>query len=379
MMPKIPNVYRDERRGTWYYVASLGTDADGNRVRVKRRGFATQAECKAAYDAFMAENRRGSRRADSSMTYGEFFRVYWLPEYRGRVRASTYSTRSALMCKHFAVFEGVRLRDIDAPMLKRWQNGLQERYSNGYVRLVFGAFAMSLDLAVRIGLLGENVARKVGNVRKAKTVVGFWTREEFERVAATFDTSGYYGLFGFTSLWALYMTGLRIGEFQALTWDGSVNIDAPAPSLSVTGSMFYRNASSWEITPPKTPASLRTVALDSLTASYLRRWREVQARECPSRFVYSSDGAPATKGVMASIIEEHARLAGVPRIRVHDLRHSHVALLISLGENALAIRDRLGHEDVKTTLGTYGHLFDNANYQVAARLDAAFGGGSVDE
>ena len=378
-MPKIPNVYRDERRGTWYYVASLGTDADGNRVRVKRRGFATQAECKAAYDAFMAENRRGSRRADSSMTYGEFFRVYWLPEYRGRVRASTYSTRSALMCKHFAVFEGVRLRDIDAPMLKRWQNGLQERYSNGYVRLVFGAFAMSLDLAVRIGLLGENVARKVENVRKAKTVVGFWTREEFERVAATFDTSGYYGLFGFTSLWALYMTGLRIGEFQALTWDGSVNIDAPAPSLSVTGSMFYRNASSWEITPPKTPASLRTVALDSLTASYLRRWREVQARECTSRFVYSSDGAPATKGVMASIIEEHARLAGVPRIRVHDLRHSHVALLISLGENALAIRDRLGHEDVKTTLGTYGHLFDNANYQVAARLDAAFGGGSVDE
>ena len=53
--------------------------------------------------------------------------------------------------------------------------------------------------------------------------------------------------------------------------------------------------------------------------------------------------------------------------------------MISLGENALAIRDRLGHEDVKTTLGTYGHLFDNANYQVAARLDAAFGGGSVDE
>ena len=60
-MPKIPNVYRDERCGTWYYVASLGTDADGNRVRVKRRGFATQAECKAAYGAFMAENRRGSR------------------------------------------------------------------------------------------------------------------------------------------------------------------------------------------------------------------------------------------------------------------------------------------------------------------------------
>lgn len=58
----------------------------------------------------------------------------------------------------------------------------------------------------------------------------------------------------------------------------------------------------------------------------------------------------------------------------HALRHSHVALLISLGENALAIRDRLGHEDVQTTLGTYGHLYPQANRAVADRLDAAFEG-----
>lgn len=56
------------------------------------------------------------------------------------------------------------------------------------------------------------------------------------------------------------------------------------------------------------------------------------------------------------------------KIKTHALRHSHASLLISLGENALVIRDRLGHEDIQTTLGTYGHLYPNMNREVANRL-----------
>ena len=70
-----------------------------------------------------------------------------------------------------------------------------------------------------------------------------------------------------------------------------------------------------------------------------------------------------------SIITRHSKLAGVHRIKTHALRHSHVSLLISLGENALVIRDRLGHEDIKTTLETYGHLYPNMNRGVANKLN----------
>lgn len=136
--------------------------------------------------------------------------------------------------------------------------------------------------------------------------------------------------------------------------------------------MYYRNAQDWKITPPKTKAGKRVIALDSLTLGYLSRWYDVQQRNICSDFVLSRDGSPLSKHVIGRIIERHAPMAGVHRIRVHALRHSHAALLISLGENALAIRDRLGHEDVKTTLGTYGHLYADADKGVAARLDAAF-------
>ena len=63
------------------------------------------------------------------------------------------------------------------------------------------------------------------------------------------------------------------------------------------------------------------------------------------------------------------KLAGVHRIKTHALRHSHASLLISLGENALVIRDKLGHGDIKTTLGTYGHLYPNMNREVANKLN----------
>ena len=77
---------------------------------------------------------------------------------------------------------------------------------------------------------------------------------------------------------------------------------------------------------------------------------------------------PTNKSASRHIIEQHAKLANVHRIKTHALRHSHASLLISLGENAIIVRDRLGHEDIETTLGTYGHLYPNTNRAVADKL-----------
>lgn len=368
-MPKVSNIYRDNRNGSWYFVANLGTDAEGKRIRHWGRGYKTQKDAKAAYDAYMADFSKTAVRGNSTMSFGEFYRSYWEPDYRGRVRESTFYARRSVARKHFGAFDRLRLRDIDPPMLKRWQNGLLEGHAPSYVRLVFNYFSMVLDMAVRLGLLQRNPAKQVGNVRKPRREVDFWTRDEFERVAATFDTSEYYGLHGFTCLWLLYMTGLRMGEAQALRWSA---IDFGAGTLSVGCSMYYRSSRDWKITPPKTKAGKRVIALDSLTLEYLGRWRDVQRRNVSTDFVLSWGGDPLSKHTVRRLIERHAPMAGVHRIRPHGLRHSHAALLIDLGENALAIRDRLGHEDVQTTLGTYGHLYAQANKGVAARLDAAF-------
>lgn len=87
------------------------------------------------------------------------------------------------------------------------------------------------------------------------------------------------------------------------------------------------------------------------------------------KFILSYNGIPTQKNTMSQVTKKYAKSAGVQPIRTHDLRHSHASLLIELGENPLIIRDRLGHEDIETSLGTYGHLYPNKNYEVANRLN----------
>ena len=66
-MPKVSNVYRDKRNDTWYFVANLGTDADGKRVRYWGRGYKTQREAKAGYDEYMADCSKTAVKVNSTM------------------------------------------------------------------------------------------------------------------------------------------------------------------------------------------------------------------------------------------------------------------------------------------------------------------------
>lgn len=121
---------------------------------------------------------------------------------------STFDNRKSTMRLHFTFFYKTKLKDINATMMKKWQNKLSEKYSNAYIRNIYGTFQMSLDLAVKLGLVQTNIAKQVGNVKKSSQRVDFWTLEEFQKVIATFDKNDYYGYFSFIFVWFMFMTGL---------------------------------------------------------------------------------------------------------------------------------------------------------------------------
>lgn len=270
---------------------------------------------------------------------------------------------------HLKYFFNRKLKDISAPMVKKWQNNLSSKYSSGYVRAIHELFQKSLDLATKLGLVQKNIAKQVGNVKKVKKKVEFWTKEEAEKVFSTFDLQDYYDRFSFTLIYTLFMTGLRIGEAQALRWS---DIDFTEKTLEVSKNMYYKTSKEYYITEPKTLASNRVIALDGTTLQYLSEWKEIQGKNIITDFVFSYNGLPTNKSATSHIITRHSKLAGVHRIKTSALRHSHASLLISLGKSTLVIRDRLGHEDIKTTLGTYGHLYPNTNRDVADKLSNVF-------
>ena len=73
--------------------------------------------------------------------------------------------------------------------------------------------------------------------------------------------------------------------------------------------------------------------------------------------------------MLANSMKKHGEMAGVKSIRIHDLRHSHASLLLSLGMNDLELKNRLGHADIQTTLGVYSHLRPSAMKEVADKLE----------
>lgn len=75
-----------------------------------------------------------------------------------------------------------------------------------------------------------------------------------------------------------------------------------------------------------------------------------------------------TKSFLREEMRRGCKACGMEPIRIHDLRHSHVSLLIELGYSALAIADRMGHESTEVTM-RYAHLFPNKQQEMAVDLD----------
>ena len=355
--------------GTYYFRANLGRHpVTGKQIQKYRSGFATKKEARAEYSKLILSTEEELAMEKKQPSFKQFINEIYLPWYKTQVKESTYKNRYSTIQKHFSYFYRMKVDEIEPIHVQSWQLKLAKTFSPNYVRIVQGMLCIAFDRAIILGLTNRNPARMVGNVKSKKVKVDFWTLEEFKKVISLLYKGDYYEHYLFISFWVLFMTGLRIGEAAALQWD---DIDFENKVLNVTKTLYYKSTEEYKFVDPKTQAGIRTIAIDSDTIKELKEWKEVQQKvlkDCG--FVLSYSGIPTSKHTLPRALEKLAGLAGVHRIKIHALRHSHASLLISMGVNPLIIKDRLGHEKIQTTLGTYGHLYPNSNFEVAKQLDS---------
>ena len=167
----------------------------------------------------------------------------------------------------------------------------------------------------------------------------------------------------------LYWTGIRLGELLALT---KRDFDFEKQTMTINKS-YQRIEKQDFITEPKTPKSNRTIQLPKFLCEELQDYFQQ---------IYGADGNsrifPVTKHYLRNEMLRGCKETGIKEIRLHDLRHSHVSLLIDMGFSALAIADRVGHETIDITY-RYAHLFPSKQRQMAEQLDFERGGESVTE
>lgn len=338
-------------------------DAEGNDVHKFRRGFASKAEAEAWESDYKA-----TRGKSMAMKFSDFLPIYE-DDLGPRLRESTWATKRHMIDTKIApFFGGMRMEDIRSIDIVRWQNKLMdarrpngEPYSPTYLRAINNQLTAVLNHASRYyGLHPNPAVRTMKMGAKEAREMSFWTKDEYLRFSeAMLDKPRSFLMFEI-----LYWTGIREGELLALT-PGA--FDLKRLEMRITAS-YQRLGGRDVITDPKTPKSIRTIAMPAFLGEEVAEYLAANPGIGPDDRMFA-----ATKHYLAHEMKRGCAATGVKRIRIHDLRHSHVSLLIDSGFSALAIADRLGHETTDITF-RYAHLFPNVQDDMATKLNDMKGG-----
>ena len=212
------------------------------------------------------------------------------------------------------------------------------------------------NFAVKYYKLPSNPAAACGSMGKKKAEgMQFWTKEEFDQfIPHVSDKPMSKVIF-----YLFFYSGIREGELLALTLN---DFDFDKNTVSITKN-YARVNNQDIIQTPKTPKSKRTITLPVEIMEMVKEYSDMLYDYKPTDRLF-----PTQKSFLTREMVRGCKLSGVKKIRIHDLRHSHASLLIELGFAPLLISERLGHENVETTLNTYSHLYPNKHGEVAEIL-----------
>jgi integrase len=193
--------------------------------------------------------------------------------------------------------------------------------------------------AVRDGLVDRNVASLVSPPRAERPEMSTWKVGELKQFLRSVEDHRLYAAFV-----ALATTGMRRGEVLGLQ---GADVDLARCELSVRRTVGVVDGRI-EIGPPKSASSRRLVALDTTTTTVLADQSEHRAGPV---WVFPGEGnGPLNPASFSNTFDRLVARAGVPRIRVHDLRHTYATIALRAGVHPAIVSERLGHSSIAVTM-----------------------------
>ena len=303
-------VFKNEDNGTWYVMARY-VNWKGERKQKCKRGFATKKEAQEWERMFQLQNS-----SDLDMSFEAFTELY-IRDVKNRLKENTWLTKEHIIRTKILPFFGkLKISEISTKEIITWQNEMlayrdekKKPYSQTYLKTLHNQLSAIFNHAVRYYELRSNPAAKVGNMGSEEhREMLFWTKEEYKKFS-----------------------------FEMMDKD--------------------------VITTPKTKKSNRTIKMPHFLCEEMQEYLGMLYGLKKKDRIFT-----VTKSYLHHEMDRGAKVAGVKRIRIHDLRHSHISLLIDMGFSAVAIADRVGHESIEITY-QYAHLFPSKQAEMAKRLD----------
>lgn len=351
------SVHKDKKTGKWY-VSCRYDNWDGARKQKMKRGFETKREAQSWEREFLQ-----IKSSNLDMTFGAFLELYY-NDRKSRIKKNTFLTKkNVIENKILPYFKDRKMSEIKATDIIAWQNVIMaERDENGelhspsYLKTIHNQISAIFNHACNFYNLSENPARKAGNMGREQTKeMVIWTKEEYAKFADVMMDKPQ----AFYAFEILYWCGLRVGELLALT---PADFDFEKSTLRVNKS-YQRLEGEDIITDPKTPCSIRTITMPEFLKDEIKEYIGM---------LYGIDDNDRifdfTKSFLHHEMKRGSEAAGVKKLTLHQLRHSHVSLLINMGFTAVAIAKRVGHESIDITY-RYAHMFPSEQAEMADKLN----------
>lgn len=362
------------KRGERNYIVRIftGRDAKGKRRYLNKTIRGTKKDAEAYLSKTLAAMSTGTFIEPSSLTVEEYLDKWLKSAARPRVSERTADGYDALLERYIRKPLGHKRLDKLQPLdiQKVYGEMLARGLSARYVRHVHSVLHNALKQAVKWNMLFRNPASLVELPKVPHKERRVLSPEEAVLFLQTADDMPFGLLFEFALL-----TGMRPEEYLALQW---TDIDFERGTAVVRRALI-QHKKKWSFEEPKTARSRRTVSLPTPLVQKLISHKRRQAEQRlflgatwqAFDLVFCSEtGTPLsipnlTYRYFRPILEK----AGLPRIRLYDLRHSCATLLLIAEENPKIVSERLGHSTIVLTLDTYSHVLSTMQQQATAKLE----------
>ena len=356
-----------ERYGRgWRYRVELARDpATGRRRYSSKGGFHTERDARRALNRVLVAIDDGMHVARTKIVASDYL-TDWLARARVDLKPTTAAGYGHAVQTLAKAFGAVRVQELTPLMIEDLYSELLERgFAPKTVRNIHSVLHRALADAERLGLVAKNPARSARGPSVSRKEQETWSPEQLSQFLATTAGDPLHGVFVL-----LATTGMRRGEVVGLRW---VDVDLDRAVASVVHTITTVHGRPVESTT-KTAKSRRRVSLDASSVIVLRAHRAAQRKErllvgagwIDHGLVFCrSDGSPLHPDLVTRRFRTLVEQAGLPKIRLHDLRHTYATLALRAGVHPKVVSERLGHATVGITLDLYSHVAPSLDQQAA--------------
>ena len=355
--------------GPWAYTLFLRRGTDGRKREISKSGFPTNHAAALALREVVARDEAGL--ADlHGLAVGTYLQQ-WL-EGKRSIRDTTRRNYEAHIRRYLMPSLGrVKLLDLRPHHIDGVYNELLRSGANvTTVHHLHRTLRSALNTAVKRRLLPWNPALHVELPPSSRNETAVWPPEQLGHFLDVIADHRLYAMFHLIA-----MAGLRRGEALGLHWD---DVDLEREAVRVRLQLVDAGHGA-KLGPPKTKTGARIVPLDRATAAVLREHRARQDAERTAwgrawhdtGLVFTrEDGTQLRPDYVSHLFQDLVNEAGVPRIRLHDLRHTNASLALAAGVPMKAVSHRLGHSSMAITADLYTHVIPAVAQDVAERIAA---------